>query len=1044
MAAVLVRNAMHHAVAFLQRKIFSTSPTPALILAPLMLNGASSALSSNPLMDAIWLAAPKSKVTPSRKRIRNNHLSKRLKNIVHFQDCPLCNEKKLRHRLCMSCFKKGKYFHLRFAVMDDVSIGLEMEHENASFLDASVSTTVAEEVSLPDPTLTRASVNSSRLKSSPVATPPIAFAVNAADDHLRVSYRCKATKCFRLQWESEMNPRCKRQTTIVIKDAVYIFDGFYLLCHSNPPEVPRFEYSRGGVMCKIHFVQEELPSSVRGATSNEMDTDGNEQAHRSFCDSLFLLQRYVFQQLLGIQPAHLFGTVFTDLDHATGDVSEICGDYHLVPRFIAVHEKPLLHVEDLHSPNRVGYAVGRLLSVQKILEYLETSAKFTVRDFFMQFDHRQLIGCIVSTRINGKPSVFRIDELLMDEVDGIEDGKLPVENRGVVTKDGRYLVHAIAHHSQGACNYDGAKSKKRTRKWQEQGQFLQLSPEVEPLSETMLPAECHLTGIRTDLFEVGSAMPMVLKYVRHFELLTSFEKTVGIKFKDKALLRQAFTHGSYIDVGMQNVNTVEATRSRVRLGHVFENVASLKRSRSVLLNGDSLLSAKVPGNNAAQLRQVAEKHLSGDFKEEFHSRYLCPYERLEFLGDAVLGFLVASSAFLKLPNADEGFLHQTRVDIVNNSNLGKMAKTANFESLLLSAFDLAKLNEELKAKITADCFEALLGALFKDQGIASCRALLGTLMDLHDPELRELCYLSTEELIEEAKAFVEKDRSAIKKWSKYTHTRLLHRRFGARSGVEIANTHLWLHAFTHASFQKPQIDDDEFIGHDPSYERIEFLGDAVLQLLSSEFLVDAFPYHQEHLLTQVRSSLVKNTKLAIVARKAGYEEFIRLGNEVKKNGNLYVEDVLADVFEATLGAVYLENPGDLQKARSILDQLLFPRLTEAIRRRQWMNPRKVFMYYITQWGNSSSRRVPCQFKNIKVPGIATEAGVLVPKCKDGDAASKSSKRKKTNSNAPPGHAVALYVNNFQVARAVGRTIAAAQDAACKKALTLYGVKLYDD
>ncbi|CAH0488134.1 unnamed protein product [Peronospora farinosa] len=110
MAAVLVRNAMHHAVAFLQHKIFSTPPTPALILAPLMLNGASSALSSNPLMDAIWLAAPKSKVTPSRKRIRNNHLSKRLKNIVHFQDCPLCNEKKLRHRLCMSCFKKGKYF----------------------------------------------------------------------------------------------------------------------------------------------------------------------------------------------------------------------------------------------------------------------------------------------------------------------------------------------------------------------------------------------------------------------------------------------------------------------------------------------------------------------------------------------------------------------------------------------------------------------------------------------------------------------------------------------------------------------------------------------------------------------------------------------------------------------------------------------------------------------------------------------------------------------------------------------------------------------
>ncbi|KAG6975968.1 hypothetical protein JG688_00001832 [Phytophthora aleatoria] len=836
MASMLVRNAMQRAVAFLQHKMFPTSQTPALILAPLAVNGASSALPSNPLSDAIWLAAPKSKVTPSRKKIRNNDLSKRLKNIVHFQDCPMCGEKKLRHRLCMSCFKKGNLD--TYEVMDDVSIGLEIE--NASFLGASMPATQG--------------------------APP------------------------------------------------------------KPVPVPvPFEYTRGGVMCKVHFVPEDLPSSVRGMTSNDVDADVNGEAHRSFCDSLFLLQRYVFQQLLGIQPAHLFGKVFPDPAHATGDASEVCGDYHLVPRFIAVNEEPLLH---------------------KILEYLDNSARFTVRDFLLQFDHRELVDCIVSTRINGQPSAFRVDELVMEPRE-TEDGKpTPAEKVGIVTKDGRHRVQAIAHRSEGARNYDGAKSKKKIRKWQEQGEFLQLSPEVEPLSQELRPAECHLTGIRTDLFEVGSAMPMVLKYVRHFSLLNSFAATMGLTFTDKTLLRQAFTHGSYIDVGMQNVNTVEATRSRVRLGHVFENVASLKRSRSMLLEGDTRIPGKAAGNNASQLRQVAEKHLSGDFKEEFHSRYLCPYERLEFLGDAVLGFLVASSAFLKLPEADEGFLHQTRVDIVNNENLGKMAKTANLESLLLTAFDLAKLKEEIKAKITADCFEALLGALYKDQGIVPCRALLGKLMDMHDPELRELCYLSTDELVTAANLYVEKDRADIKKWSKYTSTRLLHRRFAARSGVDISNTHLWLQAFTHASFQKPQIGDDEFIGHDPSYERIEFLGDA---------------------------------------------------------------------------------------------HLLFPRLTEAIRRRQWMNPRKVFMHYMAQWSRSSTRQIPCQFKNIKIPGTTTQTSVLVPK--DSDDGTKSKKKK---ANAPPGHAVALYVNNCQVARAVGRTIAAAQDAACMKALTLYGVRLHDD
>ncbi|KAF4042611.1 Ribonuclease-III-like [Phytophthora infestans] len=926
--------------------------------------------------------------------------------------------------------------------MDDVSIGLEIE--NASFLGASMAGTTEEAppepvpVPVPAPASTSASLTPSPTPFATTPNLPVAPVASPTEENLRVSYHCKALKCFRLQWEAEMNPRCRRQTTIVIENAVYIFDGFYLLCHGEPPEVPRFEYTRGGVMCKIHFTPEDLPSSVRGTTSNEVDADVNGEAHRSFCDSLFLLQRYVFQQLLGIQPAHLFGKVFPDPAHATGDASEVCGDYHLVPRFIAVNEEPLLHVEDLHSPNRVGYAIGRLLSVQRILEYLENSARFTVRDFLVQFDHRELVDCVVSTRINGQPSAFRIDELVM-ETQETEDGKpSSAEKNGIVTKDGHHVVRAIAHRSEGARSFDGAKTKKKIRKWKEQGEFLQLSPEVEPLSHEVRPGECHLTGIRTDLFEVGSAVPMVLKYVRHFNLLNSFVTTMGLTFTDKTLLRQAFTHGSYIDVGMQNVNTVEATRSRVRLGHVFENTVSLKRSRSMLLEGDTRIPSKAAGNNASQLRQVAEKHLSGDFKEEFHSRYLCPYERLEFLGDAVLGFLVASSAFLKLPEADEGFLHQTRVDIVNNENLGKMAKTANFESLLLTAFDLAKLNEDIKAKITADCFEALLGALYKDQGIAPCRELLGKLMDMHDPELRELCYLSTDEVVAHAKKYVEKDRADIKKWSKYTSTRLLHRRFAARSGVDISNTHLWLQAFTHASFQKPQIGDDEFIGHEPSYERIEFLGDAVLQLLSSEFLVDAFPYHQEHLLTQVRSSLVKNKKLAIVARKAGYEEFIRLGKLVKENGNLYVEDVLADVFEATLGAVYMENPADLEKVRSILEHLLFPRLTEAIRRRQWMNPRKVFMHYIAQWSRTSMRQIQCQFKNIQVPSSTTRPNILVPKDNEG------AKRKKAKTNAPPGHAVALYVNGFQVSRAVGRTIAAAQDAACKKALMLYGVRLHDD
>lgn len=685
-------------------------------------------------------------------------------------------------------------------------------------------------------------------------------------------------------------------------------------------------------MCKVNFAPEELPSALRG---NETNLGPDEHAHASFCNQVFMLQRYLFSQLMGIQSMHMFTKVYADPEHATGDASQICSDFHIIPRFVAVNEEPLLNRRDLFAPNRMGFAVGRLLSVEKVLEYMDASTKFTVRSYFSMFSHRELIDCVVTTRIDGVPGAFRVDEVIVKNAnkdDEESDRNVePTSTTGkIMTKDGNGIVSAVFHRGEGARNFDGAKSDRKIREWRKKGEFLQLSPEVEAKMFELNPSETHLTGLRTDIFELGTAMPMILKHIRHYSNLVLFEQAIGICFKDKALLRQAFTHTSYIDVGMQNVNTVEATTSRVRLAHFYENTASLKRSRSLAFrdDNDSSYKRQHSGSDDGGIQQVAAKHLSGDFKQEFHSRYLCPYERLEFLGDAVLSFLVASSTFLKVPNAHEGDLHEMRKDLTNNENLGKIATTANFESLLLSAFDHARLEEDVKLKIVADCFEALLGALYKDQGIEPCREVLGKLLGWHDRELQELMFLSTDEIIEEARKYIAIDKLAIQKHKNYTSMRMTHRRFTKATGVDIKNTHMWLQAMTHPSFSAPLIDEDEFLCHDPNYERVEFLGDAVLQLLSSEFLVDAFPNHQEHLLTQARSSLVKNTRLAIVARDLGYEEFIRLGNLVKEGNSLYVEDVLADVFEATLGAVYLENPTSLDSVRGVLKRTVFPRLTD--------------------------------------------------------------------------------------------------------------------
>lgn len=287
---------------------------------------------------------------------------------------------------------------------------------------------------------------------------------------------------------------------------------------------------------------------------------------------------------------------------------------------------------------------------------------------------------------------------------------------------------------------------------------------------------------------------------------------------------------------------------------------------------------------------------------------------------------------------------------------------------------------------------------------------------MFDADVRALMFLSNEEIVARTSDFVDIDRDALKQSVKHKDIVRAHRRFTDKTGIVIKNTHLWLQCMTHASFKEPQIDKDDFICTDPNYERIEFLGDAVLQLLSSSFLVDALPHHQEGLLSNVRSSLVKNKRLAVVARQIGFEDFVRLGKQV---GNLYVDDVLADVYEATLGAIFLENAGDLRPVRAVLEKTLFPRLSDAIRRREWMTSKHVFSHHINEWNRMDRRQTTLSFKKLRVPASSA-------------------------SHANGLHAVGLYVNNVLVARACGRTISAAQEAACREGLRRYGLTLHEE
>jgi len=96
-------------------------------------------------------------------------------------------------------------------------------------------------------------------------------------------------------------------------------------------------------------------------------------------------------------------------------------------------------------------------------------------------------------------------------------------------------------------------------------------------------------------------------------------------------------------------------------------------------------------------------------------------------------------------------------------------------------------------------------------------------------------------------------------------------------------------------------------------ERLEFLGDAVLSHIMADELYRSHPNAREGELSRMRSSLVKGDRIAELAKSLDLSSYLRLGVGEKKSGGQYRPSILADAFEAVIGAVYLD--GDIDQCR---------------------------------------------------------------------------------------------------------------------------------
>ncbi len=126
-----------------------------------------------------------------------------------------------------------------------------------------------------------------------------------------------------------------------------------------------------------------------------------------------------------------------------------------------------------------------------------------------------------------------------------------------------------------------------------------------------------------------------------------------------------------------------------------------------------------------------------------------------------------------------------------------------------------------------------------------------------------------------------------------------------RIGLPIRNHELYLKALRHRS-----IIDEKKMAVSESYEQLEFLGDAVLDLIVSEYIFRKYPSSNEGFMTQTRSQLVNGEMLAEIGRCIRLMDYVELGNRVKNQDIEYLESVMADTFEALVGAVYKDHGYD--------------------------------------------------------------------------------------------------------------------------------------
>jgi ribonuclease-3 len=216
-------------------------------------------------------------------------------------------------------------------------------------------------------------------------------------------------------------------------------------------------------------------------------------------------------------------------------------------------------------------------------------------------------------------------------------------------------------------------------------------------------------------------------------------------------------------------------------------------------------------------------------------------------------------------------------------------------------------------------------------------------------------------------------------------------------GLSFINLDLLEEAFTHRSYL------NEHKSAKAHNERLEFLGDAVLELSSTRFLYDAYPAKPEGDLTAYRAALVNTVSIGGVAESLGINDMLLLSKGERRDAGRARQVILANAFEALLGALYLDQGYDA--ADEFLKKHLYPKLSSIIEKKSYQDAKSRF-----QEAAQDKRGSTPTYKTIREDG--------------------------------PDHdrefTVGVYVGSEEIARGVGKSKQEAEQAAAQAGLDKTG------